>query len=278
MKFTMNIRVVLAVTICALFSFSSSVFADLVLAEGKPTGQWFNPDKSGEGFFVEIISDGNKNQISIAMFTYDPDGKQLWIMGNISIDASDEVAAVPVFVFDGPSWGDGYDVDDLNTTPFGTITAKFPTCDTGLFTVVTDVGLPNGNYSTVRLTDIEGIECNDPPPEQSFEAGRWDGDGVCFNVAEDGLSITSVGSSCQNGTAFKSNLNGVSEDTGDCNVEIGCEGNWSIEGGSFACTNSDGDLVTGQFNSFDSASGLAFKERGGNDDYCVAAWTASPDR
>ena len=127
----------------------------------------------------------------------------------------------------------------------------------------------------VRLTDIEGIECIDPPPDH--EAGRWDGDGVCFNVAQDGKTITPDGSSCANGTSAWTNLFGVSEDTGDCTAQVNCEIIRPIEDGSFACANSDGDLITGRFTSSDSASGLAFKERGGINDYCVASWTASPD-
>jgi len=182
-----------------------------------------------------------------------------------------------VFKYAGPRWGPNFDSDDLNSTPFADVTVRFPTCDTALFQIAAEDGaFPGGSYSLIRLTDIEGIECNDPAPEQPYPAGKWEGDGVCFNVAEDGASITSEGSSCANGTTFWSNLNGVSEDTGDCNVELGCEGDWPIEDGSFACLNSDGDLVVGQFSPSNKASGLAFKERGGANDYCVAYWSASP--
>jgi hypothetical protein len=278
MQFTRNIRSALAVTICALFSFSTPVFADLILAEGKPTGQWFNPERGGEGFFVEIISTGSTNQISIAMFTYDASGKQLWIMGNVGIGANDESVAVPVFVFDGPSWGDGYDVDDLNTTPFGTITARFPTCDSGLFSVNSDVALPSRDYSTVRLTDIEGVDCNDPPPEQSQPTGLWQGEGVCFNVSVDGTSITEVGSLCTADAAFDSNLsNGINNDGEECDVEADCEGVWEIEGGSFHCVSELGTLVVGQFESATRATGKSFEGEAGEGDYCVATWTASPD-
>jgi hypothetical protein len=149
-----------------------------------------------------------------------------------------------------------------------------------LFSIQSEGTLPSGSYSLLRITSVEGVGCiepQEPAPSEGYTPGRWDGDGVCFNVAQDGMSITFVGSSCDNGTAFKANLFGVSEDTGDCGVEFGCAGEWPIEDGSFACTNGDGDLVVGNINSSGSASGFAFKERGGVNDYCVGVWGATPD-
>ncbi len=233
-----------------------------------------------QGFYVEIINTGGNQQIGIAMYSFDADGDQLWVVGNVPIGPDDEVVQVPVFQFNGPSWGADFDSADLNTIEFGSITVRFPTCDTALFSVAVEpaVGLSGGSYSLIRLTDIEGVECVEPPSVPTgITPGRWDGDGVCFNVAENGMSITGAGSTCANGAAFAANMFGVSEDTGDCSVEFQCPSVWPIEDGSFECLNADGDLVIGQFDSVNSASGLAFKERGGANDYCVAVWSASPD-
>ncbi len=273
MRKIFTIFVVLTLVLC----FSSSALADLVLADGMATGQWFNPQRGGEGFFVEIIDTGAGNQISIAMFTYDANGEQLWVMGNVVIDANDEVIAVPVFKFDGPVWGPGYDAGDLNTTPFGTITARFPTCDTALFGVTTEVGLQNGSYSLVRLTDIEGIECTDPPAEPAVTPGTWRGERVCFNVAADGRSLTEINSQCDGSASFDSNLKGISDDLEECDVEAECDGPWSIEGGVFNCTSELGTLAIGKFGSSNSASGSAFEQEGGIGDYCTALWSATPD-
>ena len=279
---TRKFLIVCLCTIASLFCFSSAAVADLVLADGGSTGQWWNPDRNGEGFFIEIIDSGSSNQIGIAMYSFDENGDALWVVGNVPISPGATTVAIPVFRFSGPSWGPDYDPADLNRTSFGEITVRFPTCDTALFQVNSsqDGGLPGGSYSLVRITSIEGINCvepSDPPPVEGYTPGRWDGDGVCFNVAQDGMSITGVGSSCANGAAFAANLFGVSEDTGDCGVEFGCAGPWPIEDGSFACTNGDGDLVVGNIDSSGSASGLAFKERGGVSDYCTAPWSATPN-
>ncbi len=266
-------------TLNLLLFFTTSALADLVLAEGGPTGQWRNVDRSGEGFYVEIIDNGDVKQIGVAMYSFNADGDQLWIVGTKGLEPDDEVAPVTMAIHDGPVWGPGFDTGDLNSAVFGTLTVRFPTCDTALFKMAVEpaMGLQGGNYSLTRLTSIKGVECKNPPPEQSFPSGRWDGDGICFNVAEDGQSITSLGSSCANGAAFAANLFGVSEDTGDCDVDFECLAAWTIdEEGNFGCTNSDGDLATGHFDSANSASGFAFKEKGGNNDYCVSSWIATP--
>ena len=263
-----------------LIGFSTTALADLILADGGPTGQWFNSERNGEGFYVEIINTGGNQQIGVAMYSFDADGDQLWVVGNVPIGPDDEVVQVPVFQFNGPSWGADFDSADLNTIEFGSITVRFPTCDTALFSVAVEpaIGLSGGSYSLIRLTDIEGVECVEPPSVPTgITPGRWDGDGVCFNVAANGMSITGAGSTCANGAAFAANMFGVSEDTGDCSVEFQCPSVWPIEDGSFECLNADGDLVIGQIDSVNSASGLAFKERGGANDYCVSTWSASPD-
>lgn len=257
--------------------FSTSAVADLILAEGKATGQWYNPQRNGEGFFVEIINIGDDVLVSIAMFTYDDTGKQMWLTGVANLGVSDVNAQIPVNRFDGPVWGPDYDMDDLNIIPFGSVTVRFPTCDTALFSIVTDVGFPGGNYSLVRLTDIEGIECNDPPPMHTLTPGRWEGTGVCFNVAADGLSITEIGSTCDQGNAFDSNLNGLNNDLNECDVEADCEGVWKIEDGTFSCVTELGTLVVGTFESSTSASGLAFEGESGVGDFCSAGWSASPN-
>jgi hypothetical protein len=265
-------------TIASLLFFSSSSFADLVLNDGTPSGQWYNPERSGEGFLVEMIDTGNSNNaISVTMFSFDAAGKQVWLGGILNIAPAAESARIQMFQYDGPMWGAAYNPDDLNSTEAGFLTVNFPTCDSATFRMESTGPLSSYSYGLVRISSLIGIECNDPPPEQSFPVGKWDGDGVCFNVAEDGQSISGAGSSCANGATAWTNLNGLSEDTGDCNVEITCAGAWPIDDGSFACVNNEGDLIVGQFGSSNSASGLAYNERGGVDDYCVAAWTASPN-
>ncbi len=259
--------------------FSSGALAGLVLSDGGPTGQWFNPQRSGEGFFIEIIK-GNPMQIGIAMYSFDADGDPLWVVGNVAIDANDEIVGIPVFEFNGPVWGPGYDPDDLNTIPFGTITVSFPTCDTALFSVQTSGALPSGDYSLVRLTSVEGVGCTEPtePSPTGLTPGLWTGHQVCFMVSEDGTHIIGGNlSECDAQAAFDSNLDGISNELNECKVTTSCEGPWPIVDGKFTCLNELGELAFGTFNSTTSASGSAFEGEGGRGEFCSATWSATPE-
>lgn len=155
----------------------------------------------------------------------------------------------------------GYDPADLNTIPFGTITVRFPTCDTALLSVQPDGALQSGDYSLIRITSVKGVGCVEPPdpPPAGTITGKWSGPGVCFMVSQDGTQIIGGNlSECNAQTAFNSNLDGVSNEGRDCKVTASCEGVWPIVDGKFTCLNELGELAIGTFNSNNSASGSAF--------------------
>jgi len=83
------------------------------------------------------------------------------------------MVTVDMFQFSGPVWGSGFDSDDLDWTPFGAITVRFPTCDTALFQIVTEVGLQNGDYALVRLTDFEGADCHESSAYNNPSGGAF---------------------------------------------------------------------------------------------------------
>jgi len=271
-------KLLVILLIFGFLGFSVNTQADLILADGQATAQWYNPERNGEGFFVEIFVVGNDDWISIAMFTFDENGEQMWLTGAAELNSGQTFITIPVNRFDGPVWGPDYDMGDLNIIPFGEISVSFPTCDTGMFQVITDGELTNGNYSTIRLTDVKGIDCIDPdPPQQAVTPGRWQGPGVCFYVAPDGLSITSVGSTCDDNKAFESNLRGVNNDLNDCGVEATCPGFWFLENNTFNCLSANGTLASGTFGSANKANGFAVEGEGGFNDICTTVWTAKPD-
>jgi hypothetical protein len=51
------------------------------------SGAWYNPERSGEGFLIEVLSD---TRALVYWFTYEPDdsGQQAWMVGEGRIDAS----------------------------------------------------------------------------------------------------------------------------------------------------------------------------------------------
>ena len=219
--------------------------ADLNLANGFATGQWYNPARDGEGFYVEIIK-GSPMQIGIAMYSYDAQGNQLWLVGNVAIEDGDTGATVPVVLIEGPVWGTAYDPADKDTTQFGTIAVRFPTCDSALFNVQSNVqGLESGSYSEVRITEIVGMDCIEPPtpdspdpPDEGVTSGMWRGQSgdseVCFFVNEEGNKIIET-DECDQGKAFSAEIDGVEIDIDghqnpdSCISSVICDAAWDIE-------------------------------------------------
>ena len=260
------------VTTCCFLILTCNVQADLNLANGFATGQWWNPERDGEGFYVEVIGEGENLQIAVAMYSYDAAGSQLWLVGNVPIAQGDIGATVPVFLIEGPVWGTGYDPADKNTTEFGQITVRFPTCDTALFGVTSNVeGLESGSYSLVRLTEIVGMDCIEPPPpgppppDGGITPGLWTGPNACFFVNAEGTKIVES-DLCDAGNSLSVSIQGLEVDIdgisnpSGCNAVVACDLAWDIvtveENGSefqqVTCINDIAGIGNVVFNPFEA--------------------------
>ena len=297
----MNKLKLLLMCFCIIFLvlvFATPVHAQLVLGEGAPTGQWYNPDRDGEGFYVEIIDTGGILQISVAMYSYDDQGNQLWLIGNVEISETATTAAVPVFLVEGPVWGAGYDKDDRIIQDFGTITVRFTTCNSATFQIQTNsqvTNLPSGTYALVRLTDIRGIECTDSPPapppepppdpEGGVTPGLWTGPGGCFFVNEEGNRIIES-DACDEGKALSLEAPGFEVDIdGDweedsCQANVVCGGAWNIyfetDYAGAECVNESGSTANVYFSSPTTANVEGWQELEGDFRWCVGFFDATP--
>ena len=242
--------------ICFLLLSTQIAYAQLNLADGTPSGQWYNPNRDGEGFYVEVIGEGDNLQIAVAMYSYDANGNQLWLVGNAAIADGDQGAKVPVVLIDGPVWGTQYDPADRQTTQFGDIIVRFPSCDRAYFMVQSNVqGLESGNYSLARLTEIVGMDCTDPPPAagETVTPGQWTGEGVCFFVNTEPSGGFPPGTRIQtndlcNGFSIEAEVPGVEVDikgeTGPaCQAKAECP---STQGINFPGSNSYGQMTCGE--------------------------------
>ena len=272
--------------VCLLFS--TSTMANLVLADGGATGQWFNPERDGEGLFVEIVeSGGGVRSIALSWFTYDQVGEQMWLTGSVEIGEDATVTSVPVYVTDGPIFGPGYNKDDLNLEFWGTIELLFQTCDQGNMTYTSSVGFPSGSIALTRLTNVVNVNCVEPPVDTTpVTPGKWVGPGVCLYVAEDGLSITSEGSTCSGGHAFKATLPGIPVGGGlDCTMSVICPDTYAIyptdnvePNPAFDCKDLAG-IASGMFFELEggalSVNGSVYDRSDGNG--CAGVWLANPE-
>jgi hypothetical protein len=266
--------------------FSGNVSANLLLADGGTTGQWFNLERDGEGLFVEVVIRPDGSQaIAISWFTYDQFGEQMWLSGIQDIGDTDTIANVSVSVTDGPIFGPDYDKNDLNSEFWGTIELTFLTCDSGSMVYTSSIGFGAGSIPLSRLTTVTNVNCMEPPLEINVTPGKWVGPGVCFYVAEDGLSVTSTGSTCPAGRAFSADLTGE-QLTGNlaCTVTVDCNGTFAISPGQnedfpepyFDCGGVTG-LAAGTFAQPDAAGGIGFDREDGSGG-CTAVWGATPEQ
>ena len=156
---------------------------------------------------------------------------------------------------------------------------QFPTCDTALFIVNSDVaGLESGNYALVRLTEIVGMDCVEPPPPDGpppeehpeITPGLWTAEGVCFFVDADGTQIIDS-DQCDAGKSFSARVDGVEIPetlNPSCNANVVCNGAWPIvdaldEFGrpikKLTCVNADGGIGLIEFhNNTNEALGYVY--------------------
>lgn len=135
---------------------------DFEIEEGI-SGNWYDPDHNGEGWFVEVL---NENQALVYWFTYKPPGEggdqgQAWIGGIGEINGSGIVVkAADSLITSGPSFGPDFDPAKVERRPWGKLVLNFSGCDSGLmYYQSSDLGYGHGSLDLVRLTDISALDC-----------------------------------------------------------------------------------------------------------------------
>lgn len=82
-------------------------------------GNWYGgPDRNFEGFQLEVAAQNDGLVLVTSFYTYDTMGNQIWLFGVGPVDG--DTAEVDVFVYDGPTWGAGFNTADANEVPWGT--------------------------------------------------------------------------------------------------------------------------------------------------------------
>ena len=126
----------------------------------------------------------------------------------------------------------------------------------------------------VRLTKLTQVECPPPPYLGELTPGTWQGDGICFNVSEDGANLTPLGSDCPGGAALDAAVEGLDSRGEACTARQRCSDDISITAGMFTCpTVSQG--ATGTFTSMTTADGIV-RVTEGLLQTCTGTWEAAP--
>ncbi len=98
------------------------------------SGTWYNPDRSGEGFMIDV---GNAGKIAISFYTYDNFGNQMWLIGPGNVNGS--VAVIDFYIAEGGIYGSGFDPELVNEVHWGTGIFTFTECATGVADIMPDL-------------------------------------------------------------------------------------------------------------------------------------------
>jgi peptidyl-prolyl cis-trans isomerase A (cyclophilin A) len=140
-------------------AFRPALIRRAVNADGFPimnlhTGAWYDPAKSGRGFSVEIghAAGGEGAGPLLIVYWYDYfEGRQVWMNGAQPFAYGDAEVTLNLQITSGGEFGDAFDPETVESdTEFGTLTVRFPACDSGQFSYDTKFG--SGELTLQRLT------------------------------------------------------------------------------------------------------------------------------
>ncbi len=121
------------------------------------SGSWFDPAQSGHGLQVEVVGAPGAEQLVIAWFAY-LDGEQRWLLGNAPITG--DRASVPMIVTRGAQFPPGFDPQDVERTPWGTLQFQVEGPDRARIDWQSTVeGFGSGSLQLQRLTSLLGHAC-----------------------------------------------------------------------------------------------------------------------
>lgn len=150
---------------------------DPFVIEPGTSAAWFDLERIGEGFMLEILRD---NRAVMFWFTYDTEGAQDWYMAEGEIRGNrivfPELASVSGGVF-----GPDFDPEQVVRTAVGSASFTWAGCDSGEMNWVIDRdGGPrrHGRMVLDRLTNVMAIPCTDGGPAPAapiYEASRFSG-------------------------------------------------------------------------------------------------------
>jgi hypothetical protein len=123
------------------------------------SGPWYNPERDGEGFVLEVTDNGHA---LVYWYTYQAgaSGQQAWMIGTGQFDGM-ELVIDPLYQPVGGGFWVDFDPDGVDRVPWGRLTLSFDDEDNGQ--IEYDSDLPffgSGSYPIQRLARPLLAECN----------------------------------------------------------------------------------------------------------------------
>jgi len=150
-----------ALVASALFlGFAGAARADLNIYAGGASGEYYDPERDLEGFFIEVVQQAEGRVIVVTWFTYDL-GRQMWLAGSAALEDGAESVEVPMEIFGGTDFGDAFATSEVEREDWGTLTFSFPDCSTATVDYSSELDFGEGSLSLIRLTNLVGVDCSE---------------------------------------------------------------------------------------------------------------------
>ena len=143
-----------------LIFFSGAVGADV---RPEYSGAWFNPNQSGHGFSIDVISE---DRSIVFWYAYDPWGNPMFLYAE-GTNVGNTIQA-QVYFYQGMVWGE-FDPTTNDRLDWGTLTITFSGCGNASLqynsTLQYESGesFGSGQMPLVHLASIDGFRCSDFP-------------------------------------------------------------------------------------------------------------------
>ncbi|MDR3385823.1 MAG: hypothetical protein P4L92_02120 [Rudaea sp.] len=121
------------------------------------TGNWFDPNESGHGFGIEVLSG---NTMLAEWFVFGPNGGRDWIIATGPITGDTAILNAFQTGGSGGRFPPNFNSAQTQSQAWGTITFTFTDCDTGQVSwTPTAAGYTPGSIPITRLTIPAGLSC-----------------------------------------------------------------------------------------------------------------------
>ena len=117
----------------ASFLASSGTEPHVVVVTGKPivgnlSGSWWNPNRSGEGFFIDVSNVSGRKVLVASWFTYLA-GKQQYLVGSADVAPGASSIDLSMISTDGTGFGNQFLASQVRRIPWGTVRLEFVSCN-----------------------------------------------------------------------------------------------------------------------------------------------------
>jgi hypothetical protein len=95
---------------------------------GNLTGSWWNPSRSGEGFFLDVSTVGGRKVLLASWFTY-LGGKQQYLVGSADVGVGEAFVELDMISTRGANFGSQFQANQVQRIPWGTVRLEFFGCN-----------------------------------------------------------------------------------------------------------------------------------------------------